>query len=177
MSAVNAISEGALSAGVEIIAATVPYAPALPTIKSASASHIEPEWVAPFDGGSDIRGYKVYKDGIHKAPQFATDFDELSLIITDQLVPGDEYQITIVAFNDVGDSIPSDPKTIMAAAVPNAPMDITLVAQGPAAITISWTAPYNGGTPLTNYKIWWDDASGGLPATFVEKEGSTGLVL
>ena len=30
---------------------------------------------------------------------------------------------------------------------------------------------------MTDYKIWWDDASGGLPVTFTEKEGSTGLVL
>lgn len=176
VSAVNAIDTGALSAGVEIIAATVPYAPAQATKKSASASHIEPEWVAPFNGGSDIRGYKVYKDGVHKAPDFATNFDELSLVITDQIVPGDEYQITVVAFNDVGDGIPSDPKTIMAAAVPDPPLDLTLVSQGPTAITIKWTPPYNGGTDLSNYKIWWDNASGGATSTFIEKEGSTGLV-
>ena len=176
VSAINAIGEGSKSGGVEIIAATVPYQPAQPTKKSASAGHIEPEWTAPFDGGSDIRGYKVYKDGVHKAPDFATDFDELSLIITDQLVPGDEYDITVVAFNDVGDSAPSDAKTIMAAAVPDAPGDIALVLQTPTAITISWSAPYNGGTDLTNYKIFWDDASGLSPETFTEKEGSTGLV-
>ena len=37
----------------------------------------------------------------------------------------------VVAFNDVGDSIPSDPKIIMAASVPNAPLSVTLVSQGP----------------------------------------------
>jgi hypothetical protein len=99
------------------------------------------------------------------------------LVITDQIVPGVDYDITVVAFNDVGDSIPSDPKTIMAAAVPDLPLSVTLVEQGPSAITISWTAPYDGGTPISNYKIWWDNASGSLPATFVEKEGSTGLVV
>ena len=48
-------------------------------------------------------------------------------MITDQIVPGDEYDITIIAFNDVGDSTPSDVKTIMAAAIPDAPLDVTLV--------------------------------------------------
>ena len=127
MSAINAISEGSKSAGVEIIAATVPYAPNLPSIKSASAAHIEPQWTTPFNGGSDIRGYKVYKDGVHKTPIFATDFNELSLLITDSIVPGENYDITVVAVNDVGESIPSDPKTIMAAAIPDAPIGLTLV--------------------------------------------------
>ena len=73
-------------------------------------------------------------------------------------MPGEEYEITVIAFNDVGDSAPSQVKLMMAAAVPDPPLDITLVAQSPTEITISWTAPYNGGTELTNYKIWWDNA-------------------
>ena len=83
VSAVNAIDEGSLSASVEIIAAQVPDAPGQATLKSASALFIEPQWTAPVDGGSDIRGYKVYKDGIHKTPDFATDYNVLSLVITD----------------------------------------------------------------------------------------------
>ena len=92
-------------------------------------------------------------------------------------MPGQIYEITVIAFNDVGDSIASDPQSIMAASVPDAPFDLTLVAQSPTANTISWSSPYNGGTPLTDYKIWWDGASGGDISPFVEKEGSTGLVL
>ena len=71
VAAVNSIEQGSLSGGVEIIAATLPYAPAKPTIKSASSTHIEPQWLAPFNGGSNIRGYKVLKDGVH-LPAFAT---------------------------------------------------------------------------------------------------------
>ena len=88
MSAINAIDEGAQSGSIEIIAATVPDAPALPTKKSASASHIEPEWTRPFTGGSDIRGYRVYKDGVHDPALFETDWDVLFLFITDEIVPG-----------------------------------------------------------------------------------------
>ena len=69
----------------------------------------------------------MFKDGVHKTPDFVTNFDELSLLITDQIIPGVEYAITVIAYNDVGDSIPSDPKTIMAAAIPDVPTDITLV--------------------------------------------------
>jgi hypothetical protein len=127
VAAKNAVGEGSKSGGIEIIAASVPDAPSLITIKSASASHIEPQWTAPFSGGSDIRGYKVYKDGVHKTPLFLTDFDELSLEITDEILPGVEYEITVVAFNDVGDSAHSPSKLIMAASIPDAPSGISLV--------------------------------------------------
>lgn len=64
----------------------------------------------------------------------------------------------------------------MAAAIPDVPTGVTMVSQSPSAITISWISPYNGGTPLTTYKIWWDNGLGGAPVSFVEKVGSTGVV-
>lgn len=64
VSAVNVIGEGALSLETSIIAAMVPYKPAAPIKKDASASFIEPKWTAPQDGGSPIRGYRVYKNGV-----------------------------------------------------------------------------------------------------------------
>lgn len=92
-------------------------------------------------------------------------------------MPGHIYEITVIAFNDVGDSIASVPQSIMAVSVSNALFDLTHVVQSPTAITISWSTPYNGGMPLTDYKIWWYAASGGDISTFVEKQGSTIVVL
>ena len=123
----------------------MPYAPAQPTIKSASATFIEPEWTAPFNGGSDIRGYKVYKDNVH-LPIFTTPHDQLFLKITDSIAPGVNYEVVVVAFNDVGSGIGSDPRVIMAAAVPDPPSGLTLISQSPSEITFSWSAPYDGGT-------------------------------
>jgi hypothetical protein len=64
----------------------------------------------------------------------------------------------------------------MAASVPDAPSSLTMASQSPTAIAISWTTPYNGGTPITTYQIWWDNGQGGLPASFVQKISSTGVV-
>jgi hypothetical protein len=64
VSAVNVIGEGAKSIGTSIIAATVPYQPDAVTRKDAAAYFIQPEWTAPQDGGTPIRGYRVYKNGI-----------------------------------------------------------------------------------------------------------------
>lgn len=177
VSAVNAIGESSLSGGVAIIAAQVPSAPDLPTKKSASASFIEPQWLAPNNGGSPILGYRIYKDGTTIAGTLETNAATLSLVITDSIVPGTNYSIQVAAYNAVGEGARSTTLTIMAAAIPEAPTGITLVSQSATAIQISWTAPYNGGTAITTYKIWWDNGLGGLPATFIEKIGSTGVVL
>jgi hypothetical protein len=154
----------------------VPSAPAQPTKKSASSSHIEPEWARPFTGGSDIRGYRVYKDGVHDPALFVTDWDTLFLSIEDDITPGQNYEIRVSAYNDVGEGEQSPAKTIMAAAVPSAPTDIAMVSQSADEIVISWSEPYNGGTEITTYQIWWDEGQGGLSSSFEQMVGSTGLV-
>ncbi len=91
-------------------------------------------------------------------------------------MPGVNYLIKVSAYNAVGEGAQSAELTIMAAAIPDAPTSIAKVSQSATSISISWVAPYSGGTPITTYKIWWDDGLGGASSTFVQKVGSTGLV-
>lgn len=96
------IGEGAKSIGTTIIAATVPYQPDPVTRLDASASFIQPQWIAPQDGGTPIRGYRVYKNGIKVSE---VDWNVYDYVITSNLVAGNTYQISVSAFNDVGESI------------------------------------------------------------------------
>lgn len=45
----------------------------------------------------------------------------------------------------------------MAATQPNTPTDLAVDAASSTSITLSWTAPYNGGTTITDYQVQWDD--------------------
>jgi hypothetical protein len=110
VSAVNAIGEGTLSEEQEIIAATVPHQPYIPTKKSASASWIEVEWLSPLNGGSTIRGYHIYKDGI-----MVVDTSDTSFMIMTDIQAGVIYQVSVLAYNDVGQGQVSDVLNIMAA--------------------------------------------------------------
>jgi predicted RNA-binding protein with TRAM domain len=80
VSAVNAIGEGTQSDEQEIIAAKVPGQPLAPTKKSAAATWIEIQFVAPLNGGSAIRGYRIYKDGVQ-----VDDISTTSLMITSNI--------------------------------------------------------------------------------------------
>lgn len=44
----------------------------------------------------------------------------------------------------------------MAARKPNAPAAPTSPFADKTAITIDWKEPYNGGTPITSYKVQWN---------------------
>lgn len=111
----------------------------------------------------------MYKNGLMVADLLAFDY-----VITSNLVAGNIYQISVSAYNDVGESLQSDQVDIMAARVPNAPTSVSLVKQTAGYIEISWVTPDNGGTPLKTYNIYHDGATNG--ATFSEVVTSTGLV-
>lgn len=80
----------------------------------------------------------------------------------------------MLAYNDVGYGLISNVLSIMAAQVPGAPIDVLMHSQSATNIQISWSTPDNGGTPLTDYRIYSDQASNG--ASFVEIIPSTDLV-
>lgn len=69
------------------------------------------------------------------------------------------FQIT--ATNEVGESERSVASTVIAGTVPGEVTDLVTVHADVQYITFEWTAPADdGGSPITNYQIFWDNASG-----------------
>lgn len=93
-------------------------------------------------------------------------------MITSSIQAGVIYQVAVSAYNEVGEGERSDVLNIMAATVPSAVQEVKMVSQSGTAIKIQWTTPDDGGTPLTTYKIYSDQATN----TFVEIIPSTGVV-
>ena len=88
VSAINVIGEGAKSIGMSLISAMEPYQPLMPTKKSAASSYIEIEWIPPQDGGSIIRGYYVYKNGVQVGD---VDWNVYTFTVTSNLQAGNTY--------------------------------------------------------------------------------------
>ena len=67
------------------------------------------------------------------------------------------YKFAVLAFNVVGSGATSASVSIMAATVPDEPINLVQIASSPNSITFGWSAPsYNGGTPVTDYKVYWN---------------------
>ena len=143
----------------------MPSAPNIPVKVSQSPSLIKISWNIPNDGGSILLGYVVFSDG------GISSFAPLSPTITNGLTvnysitaadygiaPGVVYQLRVVAYNIIGDSSPSPSIAIMAATIPDAPINLVQIASSSVSITFGWSAPvYNGGTSITDYKVYWNE--------------------
>jgi hypothetical protein len=149
VTAVNAIGIGPPSAAsAAVLPGTIPGAPtgvsAIPGDSQATVS-----WSAPASGGNPITGYivTVVQTGVSAGP-----FTGTTGVVTG-LTNGTSYTFTVFAINEIGNgpaSAPSAPVT--PATVPGAPSGVTAT-PGAGSATVSWTAPTNGGSPITGYTV------------------------
>jgi hypothetical protein len=76
---------------------------------------------------------------------------------------GVKYNFQVKERNNLGKSALSDEITIMAASVPRAPGSVTTRTDQAGAdmqnIIITWTAPFDGGSPLSGYLIFIRESS------------------
>ena len=73
---------------------------------------------------------------------------------------GQNYGFKVSAINAVGEGPQSPVAQIIAATVPLAATNLTKVSSDITQCTFSWTAAANGGSPLTGYKVYWNNGSG-----------------
>ena len=80
------------------------------------------------------------------------------------LTPGVTYRFVVQARNVVTLSEYSAHVDVLAAQIPDAPTDLSNVPADTTSsqIGLSWVVPvFDGGSPLIDYRLWTDDATGG----------------
>src|SRR5881409_3258636 len=180
VSAINSVGTGSPSATAS--STTLSVAPSSPTgltaTASSSSSQINLSWTAPADnGGSAITGYKIERstDGgttwsvlVANTGSAATSYSDTGLTHTTS------YAYRISAINSVGTSSTSSTASATTLAVaPSTPTGLTATAASSSQISLSWTAPNNGGSTITGYKIERSTDSGTTWSTLVVNTGST----
>jgi alpha-tubulin suppressor-like RCC1 family protein len=145
---------------------TVPWSPAAPKAEAGSKK-VTLTWTAPANGGSAITDYVVqfssnggttwstFNDGVH-ATTGAT---------VTGLTNGHAYAFRVSAKNAKGTGAPSAKSTITPRTVPSAPAAPKAVA-GTKRVTLTWTAPGNGGAAITDYVVQYSKNGGVTWSTF-----------
>jgi hypothetical protein len=109
-------------------------------------------FIAGAAGTSPITTYKYSLDGgatwTTRSP-----VSTLSPVIISGLVNGTTYSVSIRAVSLVSDGTASTAVSATPASVPNAPTIGTATAIAGLSATVTWTAPANGGSPITGYTI------------------------
>ncbi|MEW1820414.1 fibronectin type III domain-containing protein, partial [Arthrobacter sp. NPDC080031] len=157
-------------------ASTAPTAPAAPAGVSATAGNASAvvSWTAPANGASPITSYAVtpHAGSTTLAPVTVSGNPPATTATVTGLSNGTAYTFTVTATNAVGTSAPSPasaPVTPAAPTAPAAPAGVSATA-GNASAVVSWTAPANGGSPITSYAV--TPSSGGTALAPVTVSGN-----
>jgi hypothetical protein len=139
---------------------TAPAAPSLQATAGDGTVHLA--WTVPSDGGSPITGYNVYRGTSSGGETLLANLGNVTSYDDTTVVNGTTYYYTVTAVNGVGEGTVSNEGSATPHA-PTAPAAPTLTAATPGNSTVhlTWTAPSNGGSPITNYDVYRGTSSGG----------------
>ena len=181
VSAINAAGIGpASNVAQATTGASAPDAPTNLTARPNGTSQIDLSWTAPAnDGGSPIIGYRIQASS-DQEPGWSTLVDNTgspaSLYSHTNLSPASTWRYRVQAINAVDKGPESEEaRATTAAALPEAPTELTAAARGPSWIELTWEAPtYTGGVPIRGYKIEVHEEESSLWIVLVANTRSTG---
>jgi titin len=162
--AVNPVGTGAWSDGSNPVTPMVPVtAPHAPAIRAATAGSgvAVVRWTAPADdGGAAITGYQVQvvnaATGATVGAVRRAAADAAQLTVTG-LTNGTMYRFRVRAVNEIGSGTYSATSAaVKPMGTPGIPPSVTAARGaigGPLTVTVRWTAPANGGSPIVAYHV------------------------
>ncbi|TLZ66884.1 MAG: hypothetical protein E6K12_05390 [Methanobacteriota archaeon] len=165
VSAVNSVGEGPRSNEATATPVAPPSAPQGLSATGGDAT-VALAWSAPSsDGGSPVTNYKIFRGTSPNGEGLLTTVGNVLSYSDTTVSNGVTYYYEVSAVNSVGEGPRSNEATatpVASATVPGAPRDLGATA-GDATVTLSWSPPASdGGSPITNYKIYRGTVSGQL---------------
>lgn len=126
----------------------VPDQPAPPDVVRGS-TEVTITWVEPADNGRPVEGYRIRSN----EPGAPETVGRQNSYTWTGLTNGQEYTFTVVAFNSVGDSLPSDPSPeVTPDELPETPAPPT-VTRDDGKLDVAWTEPTNLGSEIDRYEL------------------------
>ena len=156
----NAVGEGGWSGSVIATPSTTPSTPNAPTLVLGNG-RLTVSWTAPHDGGSPITAYHLSYRRVGTTPwtYILTGIGTNTSHTITGLTNGQEYEVDVRAKNARGESNWSQVAKATPSTVPLKPADPT-VTPGDRRLTVSWSAPNDGGSPITGYDLQYRKGSG-----------------
>jgi len=148
VTATNSAGTSAASTPVSVTPAGVPDAPESVSVLASNGT-LSVSWSAPANNGATISGYTATADNGSDTPTTCS-VTTTNCDLTG-LTNGTSYIVTVTATNSAGTSVNARADGIPAT-TPSAPTDITVVPSD-GTLTVSWTAPSDGGSTITGYTV------------------------
>src|SRR5437870_6288979 len=165
VSATNALAVATQASATPVAPATPPGAPQGLSATPGDAT-VSLTWSPPSsNGGSPITNYRVYRGNISGGETLLTTLGVATSYSDTTVTNGVTYYYEVSALNNVGEgprSSEASATPIAPTTVPGAPRDLGAVA-GDATVALAWSSPSSdGGSAITNYKVYRGTISGQL---------------
>jgi len=160
--AVSAVGEGTLSSSVNVLAGTPPDPPTGLTANiqdvNATPLDISLSWSSPTNVGSGtLTGFEVWRDGsLVTTTGLVTSY-------TDTVSSSGTYSYQVKAVATHGTSSFSNSASQTTPNPPSAINDLSATIDSDTQISLSWTAPNNGGSNIVTYKVFQDGVQVATP--------------
>ena len=156
--AVNSAGEGEKSGEVTAMPVTRPGAPTDLRVECGEeGKSVKLQWAVPGDdGGSDIIGYYVYKDGmLLEDLKVNIDSDNTTVTATiEGLIPNTQYKFKVTAYNEVGEGEASNEVVITTPVTPYIELNVEEGTVGPKTLTDEDDGSISKGTIYSIYYMW-----------------------
>ena len=142
------------AAGTPVASASMPGKVGRPSVSAGDGS-LSVSWSAPSDGGSSITGYEVWYSPQASSQSWTRTTTATSVTLTG-LTNGISYAVYVRAKNTIGSGSWSDAASgtpVASASVPGK-FGRPSVSAGDGSLTVSWSAPDDGGSEITGYDVW-----------------------
>jgi titin len=123
-------------------------------------------WTAPHAAGSPITDYSVYLDTEGGLQNIASSTygqtNHILMLSPDGSDTGRSFLFKVAAINDLGEGPLSEPYLVVAATVPDAPIQLTRneLLTSKEAVSFTWQpGTSHGGSPIIEYRVSFDQGS------------------
>ncbi len=138
------------------------------------------DWSAPFDNGAPITSYKVimWQTGSDVTTTYPNLSTSTSTTITG-LKNGVSYSFKVFAINSAGTSADSNIvlTTPSKSIIPPEPITDLVSIPGNEEVRLVWSAPFDNGVPITNYKVIMWQTGSDVTTTYPNLSTSTSAIL
>lgn len=169
----NAAGSATSSPAVNGVPAGPPLAPTGVSAKgTATSGQIRVNWTTPENNGAEITSVDILNADSNAVLKTISASTEPNLwgsnfttagrtctYVLSGLTDGTTYKIKVRANNSAGAGVPSAQVSAYPYTLPKAPENVTVTA-GTKSLTVSWTAPNNGGSAITKYEVF--ELTGGV---------------
>ena len=128
---------------------------------TAGTGSVTLQWQVPSsNGGSPITNYKIYRSSSSGTEGYLSTLGNVTSYNDTGLASGHTYFYKITAVNSIGTSRTANEASATTFTISSAPQNLQATAHI-GSVTLQWQVPSsNGGSPITNYKIYRSSSSG-----------------